>query len=102
MDQVIIRVMSNTLKTLEREYSAHRSSSDYMVQSYVETKFRHEMTDGRMTSFATDTDLMRWLEMNYRLLPEELEIMRMSRMFRMHKNGNCISFDDFCENKTWH
>ncbi len=46
-------------------------------------------------------ETMRRIEVNNSLSPEELEYMRMSRLVRMHSNGNFISMDDFCEKQNY-
>ncbi len=44
---------------------------------------------------------MRRLESVYSYSNEELEYHRMNRFFRMHFNGNCMSYDDFCEKHNY-
>jgi hypothetical protein len=46
-------------------------------------------------------ETMRRVEINYRMTAEEMEYHRNNRFFRMHPNGNCMSYDDFCEKHNY-
>jgi hypothetical protein len=46
-------------------------------------------------------ETMRRIQTMYSLTTSELEYYRMNRFFRMHKNGNCMSLDDFCEKHNY-
>ncbi len=46
-------------------------------------------------------ETMRRMEIMYSLTASELEYYRINRFFRMHKNGNFMSLDDFCEKHNY-
>ncbi len=46
-------------------------------------------------------ETMRRMETMYGMTTDELEHYRMNRFFRMHANGNFMSYDDFCEKHNY-
>jgi hypothetical protein len=46
-------------------------------------------------------ETMRRMAVMYGMSAEEMEYYRMNRFFRMHPNGNFMSYDDFCEKHNY-